>query len=65
MRLGVRQRVVAQIDELVLGVIALRGEIEDPAGDLLAVAVGTALPRMIPIRGISVVSFRFVGRRGP
>ena len=37
----VRQRVVAQVDELELGVAAARGDVVDPRGDLLAVAVGT------------------------
>jgi hypothetical protein len=36
----VRQRVVAQVDELELGVAAARGVVVDPPGHLLAVAVG-------------------------
>src|SRR5438876_11479516 len=36
----VRERVVAQVEEFEVGVVAARGSLQHPAGDLLAVAVG-------------------------
>ena len=62
----VRQRVVAQVDELELGVVAARGDVEHPAGDLLAVAVGRVLPRMMPMGGVTFAPVKVkVGPRGP
>ena len=36
----VRERVVAQVEELEAGVVATRRNLQHPVGDLLAVAVG-------------------------